>query len=32
MTLPMMLFILPTVLIVGAGPAVLSLMKTLGSQ
>ncbi len=32
MTLPMMVFILPTVMIVGAGPAVLSLMKTLGSQ
>jgi tight adherence protein C len=29
MTLPMMLFILPTVLIVAAGPAILSLMDTL---
>ncbi|WP_345795717.1 type II secretion system F family protein [Castellaniella sp. MT123] len=32
MTVPMMLFILPTVVIVGAGPAILSLMKTLGSM
>lgn len=32
MTLPMMVFILPTVIIVGAGPAVLSLMKTLSSM
>lgn len=31
MTIPMMLFILPTVIIVGAGPAILSLIKTLGS-
>lgn len=31
MTIPMMLFIFPTVLIVGVGPAVLSLIKSLGS-
>ncbi|HEY9280155.1 MAG TPA: type II secretion system F family protein [Eoetvoesiella sp.] len=31
-TLPMMLFILPTVLIVAGGPAVLLLMKSLGNQ
>ena len=31
-TLPMMLFILPTVLIVAAGPAVLNLMSFFGSQ
>lgn len=32
MTVPMMLFILPTVLIVGAGPAILGLMKTLSGM
>lgn len=32
MTIPMMLFILPTVLIVGAGPAILGLMKTLSGM
>lgn len=32
MTVPMMLFILPTVLIVGAGPAFIRLMKTLSSM
>lgn len=31
-TIPMMIFILPTVLIVGAGPAVLSLMDFFGGQ
>src|SRR5690606_7996096 len=30
-TLPMMLFILPTVLMIAAGPAVLGLMETLGN-
>ncbi|MFA5663713.1 type II secretion system F family protein [Castellaniella sp.] len=32
MSVPMMLFILPTVIIVGAGPAILNLMKFFASQ
>ncbi|MFT0533426.1 type II secretion system F family protein [Castellaniella hirudinis] len=32
MTLPMMVFILPTVLIIGAGPALINLAKFFGSQ